>query len=854
MRKVFSRIISFLRRSKGPAPEATPFATAFKYFKEVLENNNRALEIIADFGDKLGGEYLFDINYIKSAYSDLAGTVYGSIQDFDLLTQNRYPRLRGAFSRIDEHIKTLIYDVTPSRAEMVLDYKDITWNMFREVGGKNAALAEMKNYLKLNVPDAFAVTTHAFDEFMKHNGLQDEIERLRAGVDDEDEALARLRGSILGGEIPPDLATALESAVERIRETFGRDCFLAVRSSAEEEDGDFSFAGQFDTVLNVPAAGREVGEAYKKVLGSLFSVNAVAYQKMHGYRPGDNKMAAGCLVMVDAAKSGVIYSVAPNGDKDVLVINAAWGLGTSVVEGQTDADMYMVKKDAEPVIVGRRYGKKDSMVVARETGGVEKVEAPEDSGEVSCLPDDEVRALAGLAAHIEKHFRRPQDIEWAIDKSGKIYILQSRPLRVSEAAEKTAVVREGAAGARAVLMQDKGVVVQKGVGGGRVFVARHPGELDKFPKGSVLVAKYDSSNFVRIMPYVSAIITDTGTPTSHMASLCREFRVPTVVNTGEATTLLQHGQEVTLKADDDGAVVYDGIAKELIEQAVGNSMKMEELFEFRKRRYVLRYISILNLVDPLLDDFTPEGCKTMHDILRFIHEKSVGELVDRARYGSDMAKRHMAIRLDLPIPTGIVVVDIGGGLAGGRKSGSAKREDITSVPLSAIIGGMLHPGVWQSHAVSLNANDFLSSMMRMPDITTDGKDYAGYNVAVASGEYVNLSIRFGYHFNMLDCYCSENARNNHVYFRFVGGATDMVKRSRRIELIGTVLREYGFNIVTKGDLIIGRLANISRGDLERLLDKLGRLVAYTRQLDAVLNDDASVEEYAKNFIEGRYTF
>ena len=850
---MLDRIKSLFGRARGPGHEAQPFRTVFKNFKEVLEDNNRALEIIADFGDKLGGDYLFDINYIKSAYSDLAGAVYGSIQNFDALTMNRYPQLHAVFSSIDDHIKTLIYDVTTSREEMVLDYRDITWNMFREVGGKNAALAEMKNNLMINIPDAFAVTTDAFDAFMAHNGLLEKIGAIREDSGSAAGALERLRSEIIGGEVPPDLNIALQGAVERIRETFGRDCFLAVRSSAEEEDGDFSFAGQFETVLNVPARSEAVGEAYKKVLASLFSEKSVAYQKMHGYRIGDIKMAVGCLVMVDAAKSGVIYSIAPNGDRDILVINSTWGLGTSVVEGQTDADMYMVKKEIEPLVVGTKYGKKDSMVVIREEGGTVKVRPPEELVEAGTLREEEVKELAAQAVLIEKHFRRPQDIEWAIDKSEKIFILQSRPLRIPEAARQDSGLREEYAEPHAVLMKNMGVVVQKGVGGGRVFVVRHPGELDRFPKGSVLVAKFDSSNFVRVMPYVSAIITDTGTPTSHMASLCREFRVPTLVNAGAATRLLQHGQEITLKADDDGAVVYDGIVSELMEYDDKNSMRMEELFEFRKRRYVLRYISVLNLIDPLIDEFKPEGCKTMHDILRFIHEKSVGELVERARYGNDMVKHHMAIKLDLPIPTGIMVVDIGGGLAAGGAPRGATFEQIVSVPLRAIVKGMMHPGVWQVQAVSLKVNDLLSSMMRMPDITTDGSDYAGYNVAIASGEYVNLSIRFGYHFNMLDCYCSENARNNHVYFRFVGGATDMVKRSRRVELIAAILREYGFNIVTKGDLIIGRLANISRGELEGVLDQLGRLIAYTRQLDAVLNDDASVERYARNFIEGRYT-
>jgi pyruvate,water dikinase len=152
----------------------------------------------------------------------------------------------------------------------------------------------------------------------------------------------------------------------------------------------------------------------------------------------------------------------------------------------------------------------------------------------------------------------------------------------------------------------------------------------------------------------------------------------------------------------------------------------------------------------------------------------------------------------------------------------------------------------------LKVNDFLSSMMRMPDITADRSEYVGYNVAVVSKEYMNLSLRFGYHFNMLDCYCSETARYNHIYFRFVGGATDISKRSRRIQLIAAVLQEYGFNIKIKGDLIIARLANIRRNEMEIILDQAGRLIAFTRQLDAVLHDDDAVERYRKRFMEGNY--
>jgi pyruvate,water dikinase len=853
MKNVLDKIRSLFGPSKEEGIGPMSIKTVFRSFKEVLESNSRALEVIADMGEKLGGDYLFDINYIKSTYSELAGTVSNSLQNFDALTMNKYLKLHDVFSRVDSQIKRLIYDVTPTPGVMVLSYKDVTWNMFRDVGGKNAALAEMTNYLKLNIPEGFAITTSAYDEFVAQNELEEKIRSLREGSPMEDHLLEEMRNLVMNGTIPPDLDTAIDSAVERIRETFGRDCFLAIRSSAEEEDGEHSFAGQFETVLNVPLDEKALKDAYKKVLASLFLPGSVAYQTALGYKVGEIKMAVGCLLMVDAVKSGVIYTIAPNGDRDILVINSTWGLGLPVVEGQTGADMYMVKKDIEPEVLGRESGSKEYMIVSRKGGGIEKIKTPDEMRAGLSLTDPEIGELAKQAVYIEKHFRKPQDIEWAIDKAGRLFILQARPLHGIEAATGDSARREKMAETGEVLMKDKGVAVQKGAGGGRVFILRHPGEIDRFPKGSVLVSKYDSSNFVRIMPYVSAIITDVGAPTSHMASLCREFRVPTVVNAGDATKVFEHGQEITVSVDENGATVYEGVIKELLRDEGRNSLKMDELYEYRKRRYVLRYISMLNLVDPMQDNFSPEGCRTMHDIIRFMHEKAVTELVVNAGRGNEIAKKHAAVKLDLPVPAGIVAIDIGGGLDVGREAGKAAFEQILSVPLRAVTKGMMHPGVWHAEAVSLKMGDFFSSMMRMPDLTTDRSEFVGYNVAVVSGEYLNLSIRFGYHFTVLDCYCSENARNNHIYFRFIGGATDLIKRSRRVEVISSVLKEFGLTVTTKGDLLIGRLANINRDEMEVVLDQLGRLMAFTRQLDAVLNDEASVERFTRNFIEGRYT-
>ncbi len=845
---------TFSRRKPPDDPET--FRAVFDRFKDVLDSNNRALETITDMGEKLGGDYLFDIVYVRKAYAYLKEDMEFSLRTFDGLTRSRYHRLHEVFARIDSLIQRVIDDIPVSSGEPLVFFEDIPWGMPQVVGGKNAHLAEVKNQLNLQVPDAFVVTTAAFDEFIGHNRLQGHIERINRSAAPSDTELQELQELIIHGAVPPALSRTIRKALGRIRSRHGGS-FLALRSSAEEEDSGHSFAGQFKTLLNVPPEPEAVERAYRKVVASLYAEKAIAYQRQLGYEIGRIKMAVGCMVMIDAVSSGVVYSTAPDGDADTLLVSAAWGLGEAVVEGKTEADLYVMRKGKEPVLTWVTYGKKESMIVRSEKGGTAEVRTPGHLRDRPCLSPEQATALARQAMTIERYFGTPQDIEWAIDKKGTITILQARPLNV-QAKDQHPVQSERddlpPSTADPVVVQDRGIVVQRGMGAGKVFIVRKPADILSFPKGAVLVATHDSSLFIRSMPYVSAIITERGSQTSHMAALCRELKIPTIVNMPGATEILKQGHDVTVVAGDDNrSAIYEGIIRRLLAKAGQDKQQMEGIHEFRRKRYLLRYISPLHLIDPLMDEFTPERCRTMHDILRFMHEKSVAELVESARRGNASMRKHgMVVQLDLPVPAGIVVMDMGGGLEKGTREGKATFDQIISAPFKAIVRGMIHPGAWHSEAVALRAQDFLSSMMRMPDITDATGSTAGYNVAVISREYVNMSIRFGYHFNMVDCYCSENAKNNHIYFRFAGGATDLVKRSRRLELIAKILKEYGFNIKIKGDLLIARLAGLSQEETEKVLDQTGRLIAYARQLDAMLHDDSTVERYVRFFLDGNY--
>jgi len=844
-----------MKRAVSPLP---PFKELFHKFREVLASHNKAVEMIADMGEKLSGDYLFDVHYIESAYAELSTAVWGSIKSFDSFTRGRYPNLMDAFIRIDTRISDTLANKISTSGEMIVFLEDTLWDMYYDVGGKNAGLAEVGNLLKLNVPEAFFVTTHAFDEFIAFNGLSQRVETLgRTGRASETD-YAALRDTISGSRIPPGLDDAFDKAIRKMRAKCRTFCSVAVRSSAEEEDGRLSFAGQFDTVLNVPLEGGAIREAYKKVVASLYSLHSIAYQRRFRYDAGKMKMAVGCVTMVDAVSSGVVYSVDPSGKKENVLISANWGLGKTVVEGLVEADIYRVKKGQVPQILGTRCGNKESMTVVLPGGGIDTIPTPNELSGRPVLDSEVIVELTLQAQSLEKHFRRPQDIEWAIDRDGRIFILQSRELRLGDDQSKKCASVGEQLKSRPVLMRNKGISVQKGIGSGTVYIVKTPGDIKDVPKGAILVSKRDFSAFVRLMNDVSAIITDVGTPTSHMASISREFRIPTIVNTDDATQLLRDGMEITVNIDDEGSAVYEGLIDDMQGCSEENAPSVTEGHEYLRKRYVLRHISPLNLIEPLHDKFRPEECKTMHDILRFIHEKSIMELVDCARNKRASLRGYAAVALDLPIPASIVLIDMGGALDKGRanaKNGARKTAtaaEIASIPLKAVIGGMMYPGAWHNEAVPLTMKDFFISMTRIPDIHSTSMSSPVQNVAVASNEYVNLSLKFGYHFNIVDCYCSENPRNNHVYFRFSGGATDIVQRSRRVQFIALILKEYGFTIWTTGDLLTARVANIGRVRMEQVLDQLGRLIAFVRKLDALLRDDSAIEYYAQRFKEGNY--
>ncbi|MBW1982340.1 MAG: pyruvate, water dikinase [Deltaproteobacteria bacterium] len=808
------------------------FLELFKTFQNILEKNNKILEVIAGMGDKLGGEYVFDKQYIISSCREVGELVRDLIYDLNIIAQKKYLDLYDAFERIHHDIEEeLAGRPVISEGSYVIPLEEIPRDSSDMVGGKMANLGEIVNILGLASSPGFVITTAAFKAFMEYNNIWD---RIREQPLDEKSAEEIYR-LICDGSVPGEIQNDLQSCVDRLADKVGRyNLFFAVRSSARGEDSLHSFAGQFKSYLNEPV--QNLTQCYKEVVASGYSPSALAYRREKEIGEDEVAMAVGCQLMVQAEASGVLYTMDPTAPaREIAVIEAIWGLGAPLVSGEAAGDHYLVSRIPPHEVEAFNVRLKTSMLIPKEGGGTETVPVPEELRTCPCIAAEHIRRLVELALVIERYFKKPQDIEWALDRDGQFVILQSRPLNIQAQVASLVCDLSTVGEGHRIIFRDKGSIAQRGIGAGTVWFIRSDEDMENFPAGAILVSKRTSPRLARVVPKASGILTDVGSPTGHMATIAREFRVPTIVNTGVATSLLEPGQEITVDAEQN--VVYEGRVKELCYYEFTEE-PFEESDEYRLLLRVLKKIAPLNLVNPHERNFAPEGCKTYHDITRFVHEKAVAHLIHREYHGKEPDAP--ARRLKLNIPIGLLLIDIGGGIDAAAGSGDLQPEQVTSVPLRAILEGMTHPGMWSTEPMSVDLGSFMSSLTRTFSSQLATPKYLGQNLAVVSQQYMNLSLRLGYHFNMVDAYISENINDNYAYFRFLGGVTELLRRERRVRLLAEILEQNDFRVDVTGDLVVGRIKKLDVSGMIEKMKVLGHLVAFTRQLDVQMIDDDKV--------------
>jgi pyruvate,water dikinase len=553
--------------------------------------------------------------------------------------------------------------------------------------------------------------------------------------------------------------------------------------------------------------------------------------------------------MVESVASGVMYSHHPfNPLEDQVLISAVWGLGPYAVEGVIIPDTYQVAKD-DLNILKSEISRKSVQLVSNPEGGLKKIPVPPEIQDKPCLTPEQVKILACYALKLEEHYRAPQDVEWALDRQGHLLVLQSRPLQVLASSAGDFITAPPVAGYP--LLLEGAAVAFPGVGCGPAFLVREDKDLVRVPEGAVLVAKHSSPKFVVAMPKAQAIVTDYGSISGHMASLAREFSVPTLLAAKSATTAIAEGMEITVDAY--AGRVYQGRVPELLARRQVREPHMRGTPVYQILRELSELIIPLNLVDPKSPNFTPAGCRTLHDLGRLVHELSYTEMFKISDLVSD--GQGGALKLEAPVPLDLYLIDLDGGLIG-VKAGAHQVviDQIASIPLRALLRGFMHPDLQARGPRPIQISGLLSvmreQMLAAPNIE---ERFGDRSYAIISDKYLNFSSRVGYHYSVLDTYCGQTVNKNYLTFFFKGGAADDLRRHRRVRAIALVLLDLDFSVKVVGDRVDARLQKYESQALEEKLDLLGRLLQYTRQMDMLMTTEASIELVAHNFLEGNYT-
>jgi pyruvate, water dikinase len=776
-------------------------------------------EQMANIQNLLTTDKALDFAGVRREFNNFSANVAGMVEALQAMVPGKYSSLTNYHKKFDFYCRFLLApprtDFQPPYSIPLDDIKKETKNC----GNKARQLACLKNDLDIPVPPGFAVTTDGYYYLVEHNNLRETIDQELASLNINDTpSLTRtsnlLMQLIREAEIPPVLENEIYSAHDTLF-GFGNNTRLAVRSNATCEDGENSFAGQFITKLNVERG--QLLEAYKQVLASKYSPEALYYRIRQGWGDEETAMSVLVLEMVPASWSGVIYTADTVGDGDseqALQIHTVSGLAEKLVSGEAQPESYSVTRKPPYKLLS---GPCDNISLKQAT----------------------VQDLASHAMRLEHYFESPLDIEWAVGPDDKVFILQARPLHLEQKrTERTTVVIDNP------VLCTEGVRGGGGVGSGSIFRIDPDIALDAIPAGSVLLTRNTPPSYVQVINKLSGVISEGGSRASHFATVAREFGIPFLCGVPDAMERFSPGTVVTV--DGTSCTVYEGRVEPLLENA--SPSPAGEKYH-RILTETLKFITPLELIDPAGKNFMPEGCRSMHDIIRFCHEKALLSLFTTGRPGSGRGSR----KLDANIPLDVYLFDVGGGISQHTdQEPNVVLTDVSSPPFQSLWRGLSHPDVaWKQKPFDWEAYDKIELAGGVPP-KKDSFSFASY--AVIGAEYLHFNLRFGYHFTIVDVMCGPNEAENHCMLRFAGGGADFDQRSLRIEFLKKVLTRLHFSVETKGDLLEAKMLAVSLSVMDNTLDMLGRLLGATKLMDMVLDDEQMVAACVDDFFQGRYSF
>lgn len=830
----------------------------YQVFRSLLYENTRAVELITDLDLKLRESDSFWPG-IHNEVKTLGEVTWDLIEKLNNLDYDRHTSLFNIHKKIEQKVRNLLENV-PRQEEIPFCIKldDLLPKHYHMAGGKAVSLARLRSTGKFNVPDGFSILVHGCRHFLESSGLSFRLLKILQpliylGKEVDNETEKAIFKEINKTPFPDDL----EKAIYKVSEPFfAAEKGIAVRSSALGEDSlHHSFAGQFHTVLNVRDFDG-LKSAIKEVIASNFSARSLAYRIGRGLRPLDFNMSVLCVEMINAQKAGVLFSVDPNDiEQKQMLITAAYGLGDLVVSGQSMVDVYrpLRNPDEKLYLEAPTISKKVKYLNLDPSGGVVEKEVEESMQNVPALSEKQVRDLVILGKEIEKYYGVPQDVEWAIDGEGTIWIIQSRPLVMDLKSQPKDIDKGENRSAIA-----SGLVTSRGRAIGMVKKIKTSADLEALPeKPTVIVLHRSLVDAARVLNRVQGVLVDFGNPADHLSCVAREYNKPMLVGLVDVMDKLDDGQWVVV--DGNSGKVYEA-EKEEIESALKEipEKKQEKILEPKDKKEKnhameeLRELTVkLHLTDAYGPSFSIMECRSFHDIVRYVHEKAVLAVFEA---GDELLEGTSGVvyKLKSDIPFFLHIIDLGGGIIKPTdRRRSITPEEISSRPFKALWKGISTPGLRWAGPPPL-VGDVSSTVGRWMSDARSGRELGKPNYVIVARDYLNLNARMDFHFTMVDTVCGVDQRGNYVKFRFKGGGTTMTQRHRRAIAIGEILERADFFIDVKGDLVNAAFEYAPQELIEEKLVVIGRLLGFTRLIDAAMINDETPHLVADAFWNGDY--
>lgn len=844
--KNLTTYFSLGRKEKSSADHESlrqEFQKRYKLFKQLISANNRALEATSDIERALMGDIPFGMAFIRSRCAVVEKNVHLMVENLRNLAPGQYDDLTQVYNRVYRKIEHIISPVrVVSDERLVIFLTGLDHHMSHLVGNKMANLGELKNRVKLTVPAGFAITSYAQDLFFRKNRLGERIEnrlqqRGKEGITDQYSETAAVEQMIIDADLPVALRDAILAACQQMEEEIGRSTMVAVRSSALGEDAHGNaFAGQYRSSLNIGVDS--ILNTYKNVVASKYSRQAMSYRWKKGIKDEDVLMGVGCVAMVDGVSGGVIYSQNPiDNHDDTVSINAAWGLPKAVVDGSINCDLFTVSRKQPLKITAKDIQFKSRKFVCEKEGGVCQIDLVQEKQDDPSLTDDQAIQLAEIAIRVETHYGYPQDIEWAIDGQGTIYILQCRPLQQKEVNEKTAPDAPPEHGSTPITIGR--ITASPGAVSGTLFFVRSEPDVHRFPENAILVVSEALPKWASLLNRAVGLISEHGSFAGHLANVARELNIPAVFGLTDLNQILTDGDLITIDAG--RRALHRGRIDELIIKKKSRMHPMEGTPVYNTLKAVSRLIVPLNLYDPESSDFKPSNCQSFHDITRFIHERSVMHMFqhERESWPPELAAKQLYDKG----PMKWWIINLDDGFKTDEDGKYVQLDNITSLPMLAFWEGFT--AIPWDGPPTLDGKGFMSVMSRSHPgtaLTSRLKSrFADQNYIMISKHFCHLSSRLGYHFSTLEALLSGTKEESYVKFHFRGGAAGYERRVRRISFIGDLLREHGFWVEFKEDSLFARIEGYETDILKKRVKILGYLSIHTRQIDMIMKNKRAVQ-------------